>query len=413
MNLRQEFLERAPIGNKFTVSRPKGLLSDEGIEAICKSLIEDIQSLWPVAKQRGAAKVPDGYSVTGLGDEQAGLRIGIHMANLAISNVGREAKNKNGSFPKRLSKFVYTKCGVSMSTSGLGKIGSLVNQHSAGSDQYTVDVTDTFRWGKYEFGQTTGSCYWTDSSRSKVREKMEEYGFLAMRMYNDEGVGVSRCWIYPEELRLTLFNCYSSRKDTLLTFGHIISGIMGLPYRKIELHNEGTDSGLLYINSASGVMIASNEHLKDDHDFGLEFREMLTCDRCGCDFNESDAHFFHDNTYCIDCYRETTACCERCGEDICSEDATTTVSGTTYCQTCSSRQGLIECEYCGGVEHPDEMDSHSVREETFYTCSSVGCRRGYERGLERQGLHQHSDGVWREEPEASDEQESESGVANA
>ena len=341
--------------------------------------------------------------------EQRGRRLGIHLANMMLTRVGREASSKLGTFAKRLSKMVYEQTNISLDPSIMGKIGSIVGKYTAGLDKYRADLADRFDWRQYDFGQVTGSCYW-GSDRSHVRGLMQEYGFYAVRLFDDEDNGYSRVWVWPEKHRLTIFNAYSSGKETLITYGHLLSGLLGCSYRQVPaLRNCDDDDGDLYINGGKGIMLfRDHSQFKECYDFQLDFAnpddDRMTCYNCDDPIDEGQEFHHAGNTYCEHCYDDHFRCCDRCGYSFDRDVLRETTDNGFYCNSCYDRIGCAQCYNCDLHVHPDQQITVEVEDEGTRIACSRHCEIRIERSLEITGRECGDDGVWRiPQPESAEE----------
>lgn len=207
-----------------------------------------------------------------------------------------------GTFARRLSNFLYKEHGITISSTQLSIIGSNVGMHveSPGNELMFFDIDETLTWEPGCFSDN-GSCMaynWVFESvqnaegfalrsfrptedRMLVEEpegnelmEMERnlwYGTPGKKSqwYNGHG----RCWLFPMTTvdTLVILNSYG---NNLYTFARLLSNLLNVSYKKVDLANEGeaNNEDGIYINSDKGILIGTSEFLAniDEWDIATE-----------------------------------------------------------------------------------------------------------------------------------------------
>ncbi len=243
-----------------------------------------------------------------------------------------------GSFCKRLAKYQHQH-NNKVTSNFLGKIGSLVAMYTLKSCNYFVDFTQEFDWGDGDYGDG-GSCFW--GSNSGAKDMLMEAGAYAVRFYENHRKisGWGRAWLLPYSDGWACFNGYGI--DTSHA-AQVVAIYLDTSYKHVLLCNHGSSSGLLWINSAAGYMIAPEGSVQYNDIIDFRLTEICQCAHCE-EFME-EAVRVQGYNYCQDCVCELFSCCERCDEWA-DNDCVTCVDDTTICDRCLEAYYTC-CEQCG------------------------------------------------------------------
>jgi hypothetical protein len=341
---------------KTTVALPKGVISPEGIRQI-RIKLEDESIRLPVDWEW-------------------------------VAKVGGKGEFV-GSFAKRVAKYAHVYHNKRLHSDFLGVIGSLVSQHTATESVYTYDITRRIEWSAGDFGDS-GSCYW--GCRSGARTMIEENNGGAVRLYRDTGRGYARCWITPHGDGYVIWNGYG---ETTATFANIVSAIFSMPYKRVSLSNQGSDTNTLWINGGFGYYVAENApEFNGEIDLGWDEIEgeddRYTCCNCGDSVDNDDVIMIRDEPYCCDCANVCYSCCCHCGDWV-DHDDIVNVDDDYYCTECADRR-FTRCDICGEY-HKDgfmEIDDKTVCSSCFengnyYCCEGCEEYHEYDNGTDVNG----------------------------
>lgn len=253
-----------------------------------------------------------------------------------------------GSLSKRIAKFMYQEHKTKLSNDLLGKIGSVIGQHTNKQTEYTFDITKYFDWHSGDYGDS-GSCYW--GCRTLAREKLQDAGCLAIRFYDKEGCGYARAWLYPtdDEKKYIVFNGYGEES---VNIARILSEFLSLSYRRITLENEGNDSGLIWINSGMGYAIGKEEDVNGFSYYDLKIdASECTCDGCECSCDEDEMTSVGGGMRVCESCLDSYSYCEDCDEyyiestKVYYETNNGRISQKYVCDNCIGE--YTKCEDCG------------------------------------------------------------------
>jgi len=266
-----------------------------------------------------------------------------------------------GTLPKRVSSYYHKVHKLKCPPDFLREIGNLAKQHTEDNATYTFEVVDKFDWNAGDFGDR-GSCFW--GGRERAREIMQENGGLAVCFYDSEGKGIARAWFQSiGENLYVVWNGYGFPGNPTLTIARVIALHLNASYKRIQLTNSSSDSGVLYINSGRGFMIGASEVLEQyiQYDFEWDTADD-TCEDCGRDLYEDDVYVTPDGQHlCESCYHELYENCERCGEDYPRESVHYIESVRQYvCEHCVEYD-FSYCESCDREYLSEDMQEHDNR----------------------------------------------------
>jgi hypothetical protein len=252
----------------------------------------------------------------------------------AVDSVGIDWITNRGTWPKRLARALKK----TASTNGTKMI-----------------VQDSIDWSRGTYGDD-GSCYWGD--RSGAKDMILENDGFALLFHGPNNEPLARCWCLPWESSYILFNAYARHGEAieLTTFARVVQDITGLPYyRKINLTNQGTASGTLWINSNMGFVVGPAEVAETESvDLDIEKQEPRCCccgDDCGDDSYQHDGE-----SYCSDCFYERFTTCHHCEETI-SNDYSYRIGEDgeyDYCEDCYQELART-CQHCDTEGFKDDM----------------------------------------------------------
>lgn len=192
-----------------------------------------------------------------------------------------------------------------------------------------------------------GSCYW--GGRDDARAMLADNGAWAIRFYDAADKGYARAWVYQADADLLIvWNGYGKPfANPTLTIARIVAAHFNRSYKKIDLSNNGTDTGTLYINSGIGYAIADADELERTHDFDFEWDDphAHACSNCG-DYVHEDSVYYgaDDQPYCESCYNQTFGSCADCGNTF-DLDSLYYAGGDDYCEHCLDRL-FSRCDNC-------------------------------------------------------------------
>lgn|GEM_PF-3116100 len=253
--------------------------------------------------------------------------------------------NYTGTFPKRIRKYYFKNFGLKMPEALLAELGNIARAHASEAVTYRFEFVDTFDWEDGDFGDA-GSCYWGENSGA--RDMLADNDALAIRFYNEDGSGLARAWVAPIDTDLYIvFNGYGFPGHATLTIARVMAAHFGLAYRKIALSNDGTTSGLLWINGGAGYIVGTPDVADGftDYDFNWPDHYSDYCYSCGTRIHGDDYyHGADDEMYCVDCYYNRFEDCYRCGSCEWREDVTY-VDDDPICPTCLRRH-YTACASC-------------------------------------------------------------------
>jgi hypothetical protein len=281
----------------------------------------------------------------------------------AVDSVGIDWITNRGTWPKRLAR-ALKKAGIAASNDLLSRCGQVARHSTASTNGTKMIVKDCIDWSRGTYGDGR-SCYWGD--RSGAKDMILENDGLALLFHGPNNEPLARCWCLPWESSYILFNAYARHGEAieLTTFARVVQDITGLPYyRKINLTNQGTASGMLWINSNMGFIVGPAEVAETESiDLDIEEQGPHCCccgDDCGDDIWIEDASVHDGEYYCDHCFSVRTAVCYNCEERILRDDSTT-LGHRVFCEDCA--EDLFECAFCGEVleRTGNELESEDGR----------------------------------------------------
>ena len=150
-------------------------------------------------------------------------------------------KTERGTFPKRVSNYMYKTYDIKLQSSIMRNIGNIAQQNST-EGKVIFDFTRRILWNAGEFGDD-GSCFWTDYGGSRIA--MMRVGIGAVRIYDSSGeFGRGRAWFFPvfsDAKQFVLFNAYGIMQARLIA--NFLSQLFGeYKYRQIHIGHTYLDT---------------------------------------------------------------------------------------------------------------------------------------------------------------------------
>ncbi len=248
----------------------------------------------------------------------------------------------------------------------ISDIGQDARNHADSSELFYYDIVDNFNWNAGQFGDS-GSCFW--GGNDSARGLMEENGGMAIRFFQlDESliiskehehcckryrlpgrehfVGIGRAWLMPYDNGYTIFNAYGD--NILVKIARILSVQFGLEYTSVDVKNNGTGGGTIWINGDTGYHLYNpNSYVLSEVDFNIYEEEQYEyfCEQCEEGTNEGNFH--NDICYCNQCYSEYIIDCERCMSSMERENESYYLDGEqeSVCEDCWNNH-VSHCEKC-------------------------------------------------------------------
>lgn len=255
----------------FAVTIPAGTLSEVGMTQI------------QVLLQRHGAIAAQGEDgrVDWRDETKMAERTKWYQLALRLDEVGQDWQNKQGNFPKRVSRFAYKEFGLKVPATLLSSIGNVGRDHSQGAD-LEVEITRNLNLSAYDFGHEE-SCWWGGYSSSRCA--LKNNGGFGLRSFGRDSWGrrdvTGRAWVMPLKhdnghLRPT-FNAEGA--DAYIVFNgygnlggyapaRIVAQMTGMTYKKV-----GFGADPMYINGESGYLVASQEILAETGGVDLDTDE--------------------------------------------------------------------------------------------------------------------------------------------
>lgn len=283
---------------------------------------------------------------------------------------------------KRISKLIYSSLGIRMPKELIDTIGNIAGKATSTGDLLLFRFWPRFDWEAGDFGDP-GSCHF--KSRDDLPPWLEENGYMALQFFvspeaeeirkyargtmfmlpDDEereylfNRGIARSIAFHDENRdaLILINGYGMYE--LVRQVTFISHWLGLPSKRIGVHNCGSTCGSPYINNGTGHIIASESVISriERYDYNIPFG--VRCDNCDTHVDEDDIRHANDQRLCENCFDEYYRYCERCDEVTHVEEGTYCDSiNQWYCEDCA-RLYLSICGHCDEYYLTDDLTYHS------------------------------------------------------
>lgn len=274
-----------------------------------------------------------------------------------------------GTLPKRLSSMMYKTYGIKLDSQLLSILGGELGKLNSDTQVKYIQLLDGIDWESGQFGDY-GSCFW--GSNSGAKDMLGEVGSLSLKVYstnepknnhsqdyhcdyrcidsdsvdNDTIYSNSRCWIIPHKRGLILFNGYGYE---LITQVRLLSTLLGVSYKKIQLSNNGSGTDTLYINSDMGYLLGNQCDIcnTDSINLSIDDKDSQDCEECGCSYRQDDLTYMDDRNLCNDCLSDNYTYCECCSEYKCNDDIYYIQDDNqNYCRYHYNRHDGFQCESC-------------------------------------------------------------------
>lgn len=283
-----------------------------------------------------------------------------------------------GKVTARLAKWIREVSECKANADMLEEVGNIASAHCERVErEYQFEITQRINWRGGNFGDLPESCV---VNNCNARSMILCAGGGAVLFYRDEfnrgsfDGGLARCWIVPVGRDFSVEDksgCSVSIRDGLILFNgygleclaiaRIVSELIpGAVYQKIELKNQGTSGGTLWINSGNkgkslGYLVSTCADVLRvtfvdmqiaDSDTYLHLYEHIVqcCCRCHNEINDSEWQAANDYIYCQSCFEERFFVCESCEETTPNDNLHTGTDGCSYCESCFDS----DFAYCAG-----------------------------------------------------------------
>lgn len=233
---------------RVTVTLPKGVISDEGLDAIRRSILSSDWYYDPTTDQPSVRNL---------------------CVDIQLGRLGRNWQEKTGNFTKRLSRHAYNTYSLSIPPDVISNVGNVAREHSMAVD-CDVEVTRDLNLPPEYFAHEE-SCWWGGETQSRCALKTN--GGFALRTFGepdyDGDLDVKgRAWVMP--LRKTDHSALTptfetENPDAFMVFNgygdlegyapaRLLAHMVGMTYRKI-----GFSCRPMWVNSDSGYLVAPEE----------------------------------------------------------------------------------------------------------------------------------------------------------
>lgn len=223
---------------RLTVSLPVGVIDEWGIRGVAQELAQ--------------VRFEDSFGY-GVWPFDIGWRA-------LLDAVGCDWKTDRGTYPKRLSSYLYKRTGHAVPADVLAKVGKIAKDHSESAPSFDIEVTRRLNLPAEEFAHED-SCWW--GSYGESRCALKSNGGFGLRSFDDYRVS-GRAWVMP--LRHTgasyeptfnaetpdafvVFNGYGDLDGYTAT--RIVSQMTGWGYLKTSVCISP-----MYVNGEAGYLVA-------------------------------------------------------------------------------------------------------------------------------------------------------------
>lgn len=349
-----------PLNKKISIEVPQDLIPIEGIEEVNRYLYDELMPLY------------------------SRLREYADYDRFLNRDFPRDwVLTKGGTFPKRVSHFMYSQRKIKLTAEQMTQIGNIAKRHTTNNSEFVFDITDAFDWRAGDFGDAN-SCYW-NSSRF-ARKLLKFYKARAIRFYNPQNPekGMARAWLAPlseailQDSNGTQIKLSKEQRENAIVvfngYGHetqrcarVLSTHLKLNYRQVALSNFGQTNGTLWINhyttneggrvASASFLLGGVDLIEPVRNIDLRFDQNLVdaedcAGTCGRRFRPREMHHIHNHYYCSSCYTALFFTCNHCQDSGLRSESRLVVIGTlrglkneTWCQNCLSREAFI-CTNC-------------------------------------------------------------------
>lgn len=255
----------------------------------------------------------------------------------------------SGTWPKRYSTLVFKELGCRPPEKMLAKVGQILTKCATTETEYIVDFVDKCEWKAGSFGESSSSCWWSDYRGARIG--LFRHGGMAMRFYEKNGRGCGRCWMFPHDEGIYIFNAYHNHDLSLYAMASLISVYTGVSYRRVEL-----EIPRAYINGNTGFFVAPIDVLDkvcNGRTKTLRFAEDTTsvsCAWCGDNMDDDDSTYttYDGEEICEDCYENRAFDCAGCRQIYHTQNCHDGPDNKQYCRSCF-HSTFVKCTSCGTV----------------------------------------------------------------
>lgn len=212
---------------------------------------------------------------------------------------------------------------------------------------FRYDLTVGSDWCPGDFGESSGSCWWTDFDAGRVAAS-DSGDLCALRFYDSRGDGIGRCWVWYVGDALVCFNAYHRDGLPLESMARVLVSCLGDGWDSCKAR---IYSDALYINGGDGVAVSRDvSNIIGRYD--IEVKGLCWCDCCDSWVNEV-YQVANGDSVCEDCLYDYYFSCAECGEYFRGYDALYH-DGDSYCDDCYNDLFAV-CDSCGGVVYRDDL----------------------------------------------------------
>jgi formylmethanofuran dehydrogenase subunit E len=283
----------------------------------------------------------------------------------------------SGTWPRRYASLCWRKYGVRPPESLLVDLGNVLGKSATGESTHIVDFSNTCTWKPGAFGESTSSCWWGEYNGARLG--LFKSGGLAMRFWNESNKGIGRCWIYPRDEALYIFNAYHNSGMNLYSMAVLLATHLGVSYRRVNIYVRHA-----YVNGEMGFRIAPVDVLENGKErYEFDFADDTSCEchcaDCGSPIYEDDCSYgtYDGETICESCYEDHWFTCSHCG-NVHHMDDERSVHGDLYCPRCFDRYYRV-CVECDKAFDKDDVtvvngDCYCTDcfDDTFTVCDKCG-----------------------------------------
>ena len=185
-------------------------------------------------------------------------------------------------------------------------------------------------------------------------------GGFTIRLYRDDDYdnkkGIGRAWIMPHDVGWKSGVAWAASQCYIVANGYglgilPITRIVALHlnhayYHKVELRNNKTSTGNLWINKERGYLVGRQEAVLSTKEIDLQIKNLANENSCSsCENETDDLNIDPNGDYlCEDCWTEVCCYCNSCNGMIYLEDSEFH-DEEYFCIICFERK-FFHCENC-------------------------------------------------------------------
>ena len=258
-----------------------------------------------------------------------------------------------GTLPKRIAKYFQQSLEIKLSPFTLTALGNIGAAHSGKQETFYYDIVDHVEWNKTDFGQPDECCFW--GCHASAKQMILDNGGGAIRFFTHNTPlkkinGFARAWLAPFQNCWIVFNGYGL---SALAIARILAThLKHSYYKQIDLFNQGSGDGTLWINSnnqrgnSSGYLVGPQETVLKHTSIDLEWDpHELFCTYCEDSLGLEHSHTPAGGDCCEECWDERYFVCVACDETYPEDSAYSTPEEEQVCPGCFSR-GYFMCDVC-------------------------------------------------------------------